>query len=218
MFSNHRCFEYLIFDLDETLYPRNAGLLREINRRISQYICDLLRIPFSDADILRADLNLEYGTTLRGLQVQYQINTEEYLQFVHQIPLEEYLKPSAWLREMLVKIPLSKVIFTNSDRDHARRVIEMLGIADQFSLIFDVRAMGFHNKPSPQVYRALLATLKVKGDHCIFVDDSARNLQTAKQLFGMLTIMIDSQSEAVEAVDFILSDLSQLGKTLANIL
>jgi putative hydrolase of the HAD superfamily len=210
MLSNNGNYKYLIFDLDETLYPRDSGLLQEINRRISEFISKLLDIPFSDAIVMREDLNHKYGTTLRGLQADYQIDVDEYLRYVHEIPLEEYIDPAPWLRKILISIPLEKVIFTNSDIVHAISVLERLGVRDLFSLIFDVRAMDFQNKPSPQVYIALLKKLRAKGSQCIFVDDSIRNLQIAKREFDMFTILIDSQPGSIDGIDVILNNLNLL--------
>jgi len=218
MLSNDRNFKYLIFDLDETLYPSDSGLLQEINRRISQFISELLDIPFREADVMRESLNHKYGTTLRGLRTDYQINVDEYLKYVHEIPLEKYIDPAPWLRTMLISIPLLKVVFTNSDIVHANRVLERLGVRDLFSLIFDVHAMDFQNKPSSQVYSALLTTLDAKGSQCIFVDDSVRNLQIAKKEFNMFTILISSQSLSFDGVDVILNDLNLLETILMSIL
>ena len=217
MLSKNQNFKYLIFDLDETLYSSDSGLLQEINRRISQFISEFLNIPFQKADIVRERLNYKYGTTLRGLQTIYQINVDEYLKFVHEIPLENYIYPAPSLRKMLISIPLIKVIFTNSDMVHANRVLDRLGVRDLFSLIFDVRAMDFQNKPSSQAYYALLAALGAKGSQCIFVDDSIRNLQTAKKEFDMFTVLIRSSPVSFDGVDVSIKDLNLLETILMGV-
>ena len=43
-----------------------------------------------------------YGTTLRGLQQHYQVDAEDYLAYVHDLPLEDYLEPDPELRELLL--------------------------------------------------------------------------------------------------------------------
>ena len=37
--------EYILVDLDNTVYPASTGLQEEINRKIAQYIRDLLDMP-----------------------------------------------------------------------------------------------------------------------------------------------------------------------------
>lgn len=39
------------------------------------------------------------------------------------------------LRELLLSIPLPKFVFTNADRTHARRCLDLLGIADCFERV-----------------------------------------------------------------------------------
>src|SRR5512139_2544324 len=185
-------FRFLIFDLDETLYPRNAGLMQEIGVRINRYLIENLHLPQEQANELRKRYYNQHGTALRGLVVERpDVDPEDYLHFVHDIPLANYLGPNPLLAQMLHALALPKVIFTNATVEHAQNVLNILGIADQFADIVDVRRVGYVSKPNAEAYARLLNILQAHGSECILIEDSARNLLPGKAL-GMTTILVDS--------------------------
>ena len=128
----------ILFDLDETLYSPDAGIWQAIKVRIEDYMINHLGIPHDEVDDLRQKYYVTYGTSLRGLEKDYNVKASEYLGYVHNIPIEEFLQPDPRLREILQEIPIRKVIFTNANLPHANRVLNALGIADQFSMIIDI--------------------------------------------------------------------------------
>jgi len=209
-------YQYLILDLDETLYPRRTGLMEAIGRRINLYIISRLGFSPDDAVELRRRFNAQYGTALRGLQIEYHIDPADYLHFVHDIPLENYLAPDPALDVMLAYIPLRKVIFTNADAAHARRVMERLGVAHHFSSIVDIYAVDFHCKPNPEAYRRLLGILGVPGRVCILVEDLARNLHPAHDLFEITTVIVDGVKDV--GVDYAISNLLELEELIRQIM
>jgi putative hydrolase of the HAD superfamily len=182
----------LIFDLDETLYPRNAGLMQEIGARILRYLIERLGLSEEAARFQKQDYFQRYGTTLRGFIVERpDIDPEDYLHFVHDIDLTAYLGPNPALAEMLRSLPQRKVIFTNANIEHAQNVLKILGCADQFERIIDVRAVNFVSKPDPRAYECILEIIGARGDECVLIEDNARNLRPAKAL-GMTTILVDN--------------------------
>ncbi len=69
--------ELLIFDLDDTLYPPESGMWHAIGERINQYIQKRLGLSLSEAIALRDQMYLQYGTTLRGLQMHYGVPPQD---------------------------------------------------------------------------------------------------------------------------------------------
>ena len=63
-------FKYVIFDLDETLYPRGAGLMQEIGVRILRYLIERMGFSPDQAEAKRMYYYRKYGTSLRGLMVE----------------------------------------------------------------------------------------------------------------------------------------------------
>lgn len=186
--------------------------------RINQFIVDQLGVSPERAAQIRRDYHDRYGTSLRGLIANYDIDPEGFLEFVHDLPLEEFLTPNPNLDEMLSLIPLRKVIFTNASREHAARVLDLLGVARHFERIADVRDFDTESKPHPHAYHRILQILDAEPDQCIFVEDSARNLAPAREL-GMLGILVGNQvPEDNHAADIYIEEIMQLEGALHPLL
>lgn len=181
--------KYILFDLDETLYPATSGLMPAIGVRMRLYLEQKYNLTPERAHELQKRYFLEYGTTLRGLMLEHQIDPQDYLGFVHDVDVAQFIHPDERLRRVLEAIPYDKVIVTNADSPHADRVLARLGVADQFKRIFDIVFMEFECKPASGAYERVLDKLGVRGDECVLVEDMARNLPTARAL-GIQTILI----------------------------
>jgi putative hydrolase of the HAD superfamily len=199
----------IFFDLDETLYPPGIGVWEEIGRRINRYLLERIGIPKEEVDILRQKFFIKYGTTLSGLRAEYEVDPQEYLQFVHDIPLDRYLQPDIRLRQLLDALPQRKYIFSNADRPYILRVLSALGISDQFHGIVDIYATVFFCKPMEQAYRiALEAAGSPRPETCLYVDDLPRNLPPASRL-GIKTVLVHNKVPAFPA-DFHIDTIYQL--------
>ena len=207
----------ILFDLDDTLYPRQAGIMEQIRALMLRYLQTRFNLSPKEADALRRQYFLTYGTTMRGLQINHHVDPNEFLDFVHDIPLQEFLQPNAELGQVLDAIPLQKVIFTNASREHAERVLDLLGVRHQFSEIIDVRDMDFESKPQPVAYRRICEILNVRPEECLLVEDNVRNLRPAKAL-GMTTVLVqDGSGEADESVDYVIHRVEDIAQVLAEI-
>lgn len=183
-------FEVAFFDLDDTLYDKQSGLWEAIRHRMSLYMHERLGMSWEVIPNLRRHYFETYGTTLRGLQLHHQVNADDYLAYVHDLPLHEFIQPDPELRQMLTTLPLRRFIFTNADYDHANRVLQTLEIADCFEGIIDVRAIHFYCKPESQAYQIALEIAQVKDPQkCIYLDDSLVNLIAARKM-GLYTVLV----------------------------
>jgi putative hydrolase of the HAD superfamily len=180
---------YVLFDLDNTLYPPESGLWQAIGKRIELYLTDRMHLPLAEATALRGRYFKTFGTTLNGLRVEYAIDPLEYLDFVHDLPLAHYLTPLPALDAMLERLPQTKAIFTNADALHARRVLAQLGIDRHFTQIIDILTLEFLSKPDPRAYQRALALLSAAPAECLFVEDTPQNLPPAHDL-GMRTVLL----------------------------
>jgi putative hydrolase of the HAD superfamily len=185
----------ILFDLDNTIYPASSGVMKGVDVRITEYVQNLLGIDLGQAQELRRHYYLTYGTTLNGLQRHHSVDAEDYLAYVHDIALENFLASDAELDHLLSLLAATKAIFTNSPAEHARRVLRVLGIERHFAHIFDIRFSGFRPKPDPTVYQSVLDTLGIAGREAILVEDTAQNLAPARAL-GMTAILIGEASDA----------------------
>lgn len=192
----------LLFDLDNTLYPDSSGVMQGIDRRIGEYLVQRLGLSEQDAQTARRDYLASFGTTLRGLQHHYgEVETEDYLRYVHDVGVENLLRFDEQLDLALARIPARKVIFTNSPREHAERVLAAMGVAHHFERIFDLRYFEFVGKPDPAGYRHILEQLDIVGDQALLLEDTAANLDPAKEL-GMTTILLTPEPRDYPAADY----------------
>ena len=182
----------LFFDLDDTLYSPQNGLWLAIRDRMRRYLIERVGFSPEEVDTLRHEYFVTYGTTLRGLLINHpeRIDADDYLAFVHDIPLQEYIQPDPSLRDLLLSLPQRRWIFTNSDDQHALRVLNVLGVRDCFEGIIDIRALGYTCKPVEDAYhRALALVGETHPGRCILFDDSPRNLAPARAL-GFRTVLV----------------------------
>lgn len=211
-----KTLQYILFDLDETLYPSRSGLMAGIGQLMSRFMEERLGMPPTEVPTLREHYYHTYGTTMRGLQLHHGIDPEDYLAYVHDIPLEDYIGPNDELDKVLTEIKTEKVVFTNASKEHACRVLAILGIERHFSRIIDVRATGYIGKPDPEAYRRALAISGAEGDECLIVDDNVRNLGPAKEL-GMITVLVSNEKAAPRQnpskdVDFVIGEVAEIGE------
>ncbi len=201
---------YLLFDLDETLYPRNAGVMQQIGRQIRRYIVENLGVSAEEADALARLYHRDYGTSLQGLLANHGIDPDRYLNFVHNLSLDGIWADPA-LNSMLASLPAEKVIFTNADRHHAERVLQRLAIRHHFSRIIDVVAVDYVSKPNLPAYTSCLRLLDATGDECVMIEDTGRNLQPAAAL-GMTTVLVDG--DPADHADYRIATILDLGPVI----
>jgi putative hydrolase of the HAD superfamily len=191
--------ELNFFDLDGTIYPIHNRIWKQMSINIETYIADHLQIPFEEAVPLRNRLYETYGTTLKGLQAEFNVDGMHYLSHVHDFEITQFVSPNRKLQTMLSNLPGRKWIFTNSDRPHAQRVLEALGIAEYFEGIVDILATNFIPKPNRKAYVAALELANaVETENITFFEDSIRNLTAAKEL-GWQTVWISDHARHPDA-------------------
>ena len=185
-------------DLDETVYPSSSGLWEKIRERIDLYMSQVMKFDPEKIPDMRRAFYAKYGTTLRGLQAVYGVDMKHYLDFVHDIPLDQYISPDPSLRKALLSYPQRKIIFTNADQNHARRVLKRLELSDCFEEIIDIFTIQPFCKPQPEAFQIALKQAGVSDvRECAFIDDHLPNLATAKDL-GFFSIRVGSQEVTPE--------------------
>ncbi len=183
-------FSTFFFDLDETLYPHNSGVWEAIAGRINRYMTERMGFPPDQVVSIREKYFREYGTTLRGLQANHNVDMDEYLAFVHDVPISRFLHPNPELRTAIQGMPVRKFIFTNADTNHARRVLEAVGLQGLFDGIIDVHVIAPYCKPMPEAFELALKAAGSPDPHaCVLLDDQRRITRAARRL-GMYTILV----------------------------
>jgi putative hydrolase of the HAD superfamily len=216
-------FRFIIFDLDDTIYPRGSGLMQEVGRRIQLWLCNHLGLAWEEATTVRRDYFLRFGTTLGGLIALHDVDVHGYLDFVHDVPVDEYLTPDPALATVLDGISLRKAIYTNGTSAHGWRVLRALKVADRFEQVIGIEEVGLRNKASTDAYERMLALLGARGPECIMIEDTVRNLRPAKAL-GLTTVLVSSDGSAEphgvpdRDVDFLVESVLEVGEIVSGLL
>ena len=209
-------FTTIFFDLDDTLYPSSAGLWKAIKGRMNEYMREQMNIPADKIPELREKYFMQYGTTMRGLQANHNINSDDFLAYVHDLPLGNYLTPDTAQRKVIASLPTRNLIFTNADSSHAERVLTQLNLRDLFPVIVDVNAVTPYCKPMPEAFKL---AMKLAGEsdpsRCVMIDDLTRTTRAAKEA-GMSSILFGGTA-ASEDANASLSDWNELTDILERL-
>ena len=182
-----------IFDLDNCLYPASTGLFALIDERMGAYIQRLLDCDMVEAKRVQKAHFHEHGTTLAGLMKENGVDPHDFLDDVHDIPLDRIARDDR-LGRALERLPGRRFIFTNGDAPYARRVLEAIGVRHHFDDLHDIHASDLRPKPDPHGYALLCERFGIEPRSALLVDDMVQNLKPAKQL-GITTIWVDNGSE-----------------------
>lgn len=196
-----------VFDMDDTLYPRDQGLMPLVQARINAYVVEAVGLDPDSAGVLQRQFLDEHGTTLAGLMANYTIEPEHFLHDVHDVPMDG-LEPNPVLREQLLRLPGRRFVFTNGAREYAGRVLDRLGVTDCFDGVFAIEDADLTPKPAPSTYRRMIQRFGFEPRSAAFFEDTPRNLEAAKAL-GMATILIgDGHGKPLgDHIDHIAPDL-----------
>lgn len=177
-----------VFDMDDTLYPREQGLMSLVQARINAYVVEAVGLEPDSARVLQRQFLDEHGTTLAGLMANYTVDPEHFLHDVHDVPMDS-LEPNPRLAEQLLRLPGRRYVFTNGARDYAHRVLDRLGVAHCFHGVFAIEDGDLTPKPAPSAYRRMIDRFSFEPRSAVMFEDTPRNLEAAKAL-GMATVLI----------------------------
>jgi len=207
--------EYLLFDLDNTLYPKSSGMGIEIDHRMTAFVAEHLGIPPTNAKAKRIKYRDNYGTTLQGLVHDDGFNNpEEFFNKVHPADIHRYIEKDPQLREMLLSIKIPKSILTNSPREHAFRILKYLEIDTFFENIFDIRFNNFKGKPALELYEKVLKTIDKKPQNVLFIDDLELYLQPFMEIGGNVLLVNENEAGSVLNSIPVINSIKQLPRYL----
>jgi len=202
-----------IFDLDNTLYPASCGLFAQIDRKMQEFIRNLLGVEADEAHRLQKEYFHRYGTTLYGLMECHDVDPVGYLDYVHAVDFSPVLADPD-LDGALAQLQGRKFIFTNGPASHVMEVLSRLGVGAHFDGIFDIEAANFLPKPKPVVYRRLLDRHEIDPAKAVMIDDLPKNLAPAAAL-GMATVWLRTgwedagPGEGEDHIHYIADDLTK---------
>lgn len=216
-----------IFDLDNTLYPRQTNLFQQVDARIRAYVQKLLNVSEEEAHRIQKNYYRDHGTTLRGLMLRHNVDPDEFLEFVHDID-HTSVAPDPALGRAVQRLPGRKFIFTNGSKIHAEKVAARLGVTEHFEAIFDIAAAKLLPKPEAATYDLFVRHFAITPERSAMFEDLARNLKTPKAL-GMRTVLVvppgtrevfheewEFEGRNDDHVDFVTDDLARFVGDIAG--
>ena len=104
-----------LFDLDNTLHNADAGIFYIINRAMTDYMAQRLKLSEEAASDLRQDYWHRYGATLAGLQIHHpEIDIREFLRESHPIAqILAKLQGMEGTESVLGRLKGRKAVFSN---------------------------------------------------------------------------------------------------------
>ncbi|HOJ13182.1 MAG TPA: pyrimidine 5'-nucleotidase [Deltaproteobacteria bacterium] len=189
-----------LIDVDDTLYPKGRGPFALVNHNIDLYVMDMCGMDLDAARSLRRTYICSYGSTLQGLMHEHGCDPVHYLKKVHDVPVEEILKPDPRLREALGRTGCRMAAFTNGSYEYARRILKALGVDDILAEVFSIEYMDFVPKPLSWGYLKAMHLFAAEPGRCLVVDDSEANVRTALEL-GMHGVKVGGGLAVTTSMD-----------------
>ncbi|MDB5476191.1 MAG: hydrolase, haloacid dehalogenase-like family [Phenylobacterium sp.] len=186
-----------LFDLDNTLYPVESGFMGEIERRITAFVMQVTGLERDEAFKLQKVYLKDHGLSLTGLTLHHGVDPAEFHAVFHDLSLESLARDPD-LIAAIERLPGRRLIFTNADDVHARRVLERLGLDHLFDEVFHIGSFGYVPKPDPVVFQRMNAAHRIDPATTAFFEDSERNLAPAAEL-GMTTVLVGPHAPASTA-------------------
>jgi len=203
-----------IFDLDNTLHNATPHIFPHINRSMTAYLQEHLKLSAKAANDLRVDYWQRYGATLTGLMKHHGTDPDHFLWHTHQFPqLRDMVLREPRLRNVLKKLPGSKLVYSNAPVHYAHAVLKLMRIGDLFDDVFTIEHARYRPKPENAGFRRLLRKHRLHASQCVMVEDSAENLKTAKQL-GMRTVWVSRAPRTPVHVDVKICDVLELPRLM----
>ena len=189
--------EHWVFDMDDTLYPPECGLMGRVQDRINAFFVRTVGMEAAEARVLQRQYLRDHGTSLSGLMLNHDVDPHAFLDEVHRVELD-CLTPDPVLREGLARLPGRRLVFTNGAAAHAERVLAALEIADLFDDVFHIEASDLIPQPAPRALSRMHARPGVDPRRAAFFEDTEKNLKPAADM-GMATVLVGAHAPASTA-------------------
>lgn len=174
-----------LIDVDSTLYDYACNLERILCERFVYYISFKSRVSLNKAEEINSYLYKKYKHTLVGAIKEKLIlkeEIEELLQFVHDFNIKKIIKPNNYIIKLIKKIKGRKIIYSNSNIMHIRKILKMFDLKDYIDEIYDIRRLEYNPKPNYAAFNLIQQQQNFDYANSVLIDDSVENLRVAQKL------------------------------------
>lgn len=195
-----------VFDLDNTLYSPSVDLFGQIRPRMTRWLMRHFGIDTAEANLLREDYWIRYGTTLAGLVSEHGIDPQEFLAEAHDIDFSG-LTSDPKLADAIAALPGRRVVFTNGNSDYADRVLAARGLNGVFDTVYGAEHAGFVSKPVAEAFARIFALEGLTPHESAMFEDDPRNLTVPRRL-GLRTVLVAEADVSGDDIDVRTDDLT----------
>ncbi len=182
-----------LFDLDNTLHDCSKGIFQAIDGAMAHAVASTLALQADAADALRKSYWQRYGATVIGMVRHHGIDASAFLALSHNFQIAPLVRAEYGLGRKLRLLKGRKILLTNAPLGYAREVLKTLGILHHFECLWAIDQMTIQGqmrpKPSFALMRQVLARLGVPACQVVLVEDTLRNLKSARRA-GMGTVHV----------------------------
>lgn len=198
-----------LFDFDLTLYDfSEISVLFSMHEPMNLFIQNQFEMSSLEANHTRQYLWKSYGTTLAGLRIEFDVNPDDFFDYIHHHENIRHPAPNPALNQLLTSLQSEKWIFTNGRRDWAELGTTKIGIRDHFDKIIDLSDSNWVGKPHRSAY-AMVQGQVPPDKTVVFLDDSYDNLVMAKN-FGWITVWLRPSERGEGPFDYHLESLMDI--------
>ncbi|MDR1694368.1 MAG: HAD-IA family hydrolase [Lactobacillaceae bacterium] len=196
----------LVFDLDDTLYPKSLGYQKHADEKIAVFLQEKMGMSF---DEYKEECNKlrEKGCSTYSLYKEKGTTFEEYLicGCEHDMSKVEYNEE---LHKILASLPYKKIIYTDANRKHVDDTLKYLRLESIFKDIYTVIDAGYIWKSFNGGFESFLKHYNLIPEETIIFEDNLKNLKKAKTL-GLHTVLISEEDVLKpEFCDFLFKDIN----------
>ncbi|RTZ43132.1 pyrimidine 5'-nucleotidase [Candidimonas sp. SYP-B2681] len=182
-----------LFDLDNTLHDCSKAIFQAIDSGMANAVATSLNIGMDEANVLRKLYWKRYGATVIGMVRHHGVDPHTFLELSHSFDVASMVHCENGLAHKLQQLKGRKILLTNAPFKYARDVLKTLGILQQFECLWAIDHMRLQGqirpKPSAALMKQVLARLRVPASQVVLVEDTLRNLKSARQV-GMRTVHV----------------------------
>ena len=199
-----------IFDLDNTLHDATARIFPAMHERINAFLRREFQVDEENANRMRREFWLRYGTTLNGLMRHHGVDPRRFLDETHVFPeLADLVVHENALKHALARLGGMKLVFSNAPRHYVEGVLRAMGLARYFDAVYTIEDTRYRGKPALRGFQMLLRKHNLDPHRCAFVDDVPDNLRTAHRL-GMSTVWVSAVKRKVPFADLRVASVLEL--------
>jgi epoxide hydrolase-like predicted phosphatase len=188
-----------VLERTEDLAPR-----QQLAERLGMSYNDLCHLIFGDSTEFRVQLGkISLDNHYHFVQEQLGMRSRaDFNEVIHQFFAGDHLDTELVDHIRALKPGYTTAVLSNYSEVLREKINNWWKIGDAFDHLVISAEVGY-KKPSPEIYRIVLEKIGCQPEEAVFIDDDARNIETARQL-GIHGIHFQDPDQALNELNDLL--------------